>query len=626
MAAVEPDPTIWSRLPYVLLPIVVENTADLPTLEAWCQSTKKSSHLHCVAKRETYRTYTIDANSFRPTAQCKPIDRVKAGNEINDDDDNHNDNDNGAVAPNSKEMDKSAHVLCAKFHQEIARHVQRLVLDLECLDLQTPGFARPLADDRDFVWQSFLSCATRLEEIEQNGIVRQVMLDRLLATPLLKVLKIREIWSKHITRCNVLLLTWHKLGQCSSLRVLHVAQLFYAEAAGLAMAIRGLQNLEELRVKASELPLPGANRLKSDDPSPLKPFLQSMYQKTGPGFDNMPVGFPVSLKKLALVDFNSRLMPASLQGLGVASLRHLTHLHLDLIYDSAVIYLIDILNPVKLTHLIISSILHLKSQSAWLQVLDIFARYSSSLRTITLFNAWLNFLPYTPDAEPPWQSFMEFSQLYLNKHPKSSFFTHDNNLHWCIFGNITRPCKWGLGVRQVRIDQVDLDGLKINRIDEPFDGLEQLRILILRTVPEPAKLHPANGHGSLPYPDEPFGPSLPDDMDALKETEIAKAIAAQNLPSLRIISVGGYHFWVQQQTPKTDSHGASGCRPLNSVWFLRRALEDLVQEAEILRVVHPDDWKFLADRSDCLAETASDESNRLANRLVYRKTPTQEVG
>lgn len=320
-----------------------------------------------------------------------------------------------------------------------------------------------------------------------------------------------------------------------------------------------------------------------------------------------------------------RLTPASLQGLEVASLRHLTHLHLDLLYDNAMIYLIDILNPLKLTHLIISSILHLKSHSAWLQILDIFARHSSSLRKITLFNAWLNFIPSSPEAEPPWQSFMEFSQLYLAKHPKSSFFTHDDNLHWRIFGNINRPCKWGLGVRQIRIDQVDIDGLKVNRIDEPSDGLEQLRILVLRTLPEPAKIHTANGHGSLPYPDEPFGPSLPDDMNTLKETEIAKAIAAQKLPSLRIISVGGYHFWVQQQKPKTDIHGTSDCSPPNLVWFLRRALEDPVQEAEIIRVVHRDDWKFLADRSDCLAETTSDEPIRLANKLVYRKMDTQEV-
>lgn len=220
-------------------------------------------------------------------------------------------NDNDDVASDSKEADQGRNELyerlnCAKFHQENARHVQRLVLDLECLDLQRPNTALPFSGDLGFVCQSLLTYATRLEEIEQNGILRQGMLDRLLETPSLKILKIREMWSKYLTRWDDILLTWQKLGQCSSLKVLHVAQLFYTEAVGLAVAIRGLHNLEELRVKASELPLPGANRLGADDLSPLKPFLQSLYRKTGPGFDGTPVGFPAFLKKLALVDYDSR--------------------------------------------------------------------------------------------------------------------------------------------------------------------------------------------------------------------------------------------------------------------------------------------------------------------------------
>ena len=221
---------------------------------------------------------------------------------------------------------------------------------------------------------------------------------------------------------------------------------------------------------------------------------------------------------------------------------------------------------------------------------------------------------------------MEFSQLYLAKHPKSSFFTHDDNLHWRIFGNINRASKWGLGVRQIRIDQVDINELKVNRIDESFNGLEQLRILVLRALPKPTRIWMGRSNlGSLPYPHEPFGPYLPDDMHTLKETEIANAIAAQELPSLRIISVGRYRYWVQHRTAKSNSQSSSGSSPLKVVWFLRRALEDPLQEAEIMRVVHPDDWNFLADRSDCLAETASDESIRLANRLVYRNIQTEEA-
>lgn len=303
--APEPDRAIWSRFPHILLPIIIENTADFPTLEAWCQSTKNSSYLHRIARNELYRTYTIDTRPFRRTAQVKSICRVR------------DDNNNHDVESDSKEADESqndvyepsdcvqATTESVKFHQEIARHVKRLVLDLECLELQRPVPVL-LSEDLDLVWQSFLSYATHLEEIEHKGILRQVLLDRLLATPSLRKLKIREIWSKYVTRKDDILLTWQRLGQCSYLRVLHVAQLFHPEAVGLAIAIRSLHSLEELYVKVAEFTLPGANRAGPDDPSPLKPFLRSLYQKTGLGFDRAPVGFPACLKKLALVDFNSR--------------------------------------------------------------------------------------------------------------------------------------------------------------------------------------------------------------------------------------------------------------------------------------------------------------------------------
>lgn len=313
-----------------------------------------------------------------------------------------------------------------------------------------------------------------------------------------------------------------------------------------------------------------------------------------------------------------RLIPASLHGLGIVPLKHLTHLHLDLLYDNAVVDLIDNLNPSKLTHLTLSSVLD--DQSHWFRICEILARHSSTLRQITLFNAWLIFQPYSHDVDPPWQSFMEFSQLYLAKHTKSSFFIHDDddNLHFRIFGNLTRACKWGLGVRHVRIDQVDINGLKVNRIDQPCDGLEQLRVLVLRALPEPAKIPMGHsGLGSLPYPHEPFGPSLPDDMNTLKEFQIAKAIANQKLPSLRIISVGRYRFWVQRPADPRGDPTSPPATTKTVVWYLRRALEDPHQESDISRLVRPDDWKFLADRSDCLAETASDEPIRLANRLVY---------
>ena len=75
--------------------------------------------------------------------------------------------------------------------------------------------------------------------------------------------------------------------------------------------------------------------------------------------------------------------------------------------------------------------------------------------------------------------------------------------------------------------------------------------------------------------------------------------------------VGRYKYWMQEK-----QHDGGPRR----VWFLRRALEDPIQEAEILRVMNRDDWDFLADawHSDPLAEFPTEEATSKANRVVFR--------
>jgi len=99
------------------------------------------------------------------------------------------------------------------------------------------------------------------------------------------------------------------------------------------------------------------------------------------------------------------------------------------------------------------------------------------------------------------------------------------------------------------------------------------------------------------------------DMNTLRETQIAQETAAQDLPSLRIIAIGRYKYWVQEKQCKTSSR---------NLWFLRRALEYPEQEAEILRIMDQDDWIFLADRSICLPQMFFVEQGHKANRVVYR--------
>lgn len=197
-------------------------------------------------------------------------------------------------------------------------------------------------------------------------------------------------------------------------------------------------------------------------------------------------------------------------------------------------------------------------------------------------------------------------------------------LAWRLHGGLCwgkSDCKpWGQGVRHLRIDQLDLVKLKISTIDQAVDDFSQLKIIVLRSLPEQIYYEPATNVASVksvlrsaPYPYLPFGPNLAEDMNTLREGQMAVEIATQKLPSLRMIVVGEYKFWLQRLAKGNDHNDG---RP--KVWFLRRALEDPGEEAVIAQVMDKDDWDFVADREDCLPEKAPREQVRRANRLVYR--------
>lgn len=264
---------------------------------------------------------------------------------------------------------------------------------------------------------------------------------------------------------------------------------------------------------------------------------------------------------------------------------------------------------------------------------------SDTLREITLLDAWQNICEDGGETEPPWVSLMPLQQLYLSKPSQRSgprLYPRpmtSETLAWRLHGGLQwgeSDCSfWGQGVRHLRVDQLDLVKLKVSTIDQAADGFRQLKIIVLRSLPEQiyyepsamvsrATRHPYVQTGksvlhSTPYPHLPFGPDLPQDMDALREGRMAKEIAVQNLPSLRVIVVGEYKFWLQRLAEENDHKNRSP-----KVWFLRHALEDPGQEAVIGQVMDRDDWDFVADREDCLPEKAPKEQVRRANRLIYR--------
>ena len=71
----------------------------------------------------------------------------------------------------------------------------------------------------------------------------------------------------------------------------------------------------------------------------------------------------------------------------------------------------------------------------------------------------------------------------------------------------------------MRIEQVDLDNVKINRVDQEFSSFHQLKILIIRSLPEQTYYEAV-------------------------ACRIATQIASQHLPTLWIIVINQHNIWV----------------------------------------------------------------------------------
>lgn len=89
-----------------------------------------------------------------------------------------------------------------------------------------------------------------------------------------------------------------------ALKTLSVSQLTIYEAWGLGKAIKKLKRLESLRVEIAKIDIRAANTLSDDeDGLPLMTFMDALYRREE-GHANDDLGFPPSLKALALVDLH----------------------------------------------------------------------------------------------------------------------------------------------------------------------------------------------------------------------------------------------------------------------------------------------------------------------------------
>ena len=149
-----------------------------------------------------------------------------------------------------------------------------------------------------------------------------------------------------------------------------------------------------------------------------------------------------------------------------------------------------------------------------------------------------------------------------------------------------------LKLSHLRVDHVPSHYLRVDQIDRCSQGLKALKVLVLR--------HSRARRSDL------FEPFLPNDISSSRAGRVATAIAAQDLPLLRVIVVGDYRFWVERFPG----------RQRRFRWYLRKALEDLSQSQKILRIMDQSDWDFLAEKPEQLNMYPPADIAHEVNRLV----------
>ena len=330
------NPALWSRLPQEILSGIIENTADSETLKSWVEATNDSVHLHPVALRKTYSTFTIcekdllrasgatshrdwyistaddeasddEANDDEASSDEANDDEANddeaSSEEANDDEANDDEASNSEASDSASSRDERAKSEPRSISYRIfAPHIRRLHLQIyfdsgdRRDDLSRSGAIRNALD-------MILPEAKDLQEIDHYGAMYEDVMDGILEVPSLKTLRIRQSghdvsYFRSDRSRGLCMLDWSTFFQGHSLKNLTVSQLHLYEAPGLAMAIKRLRKLENLRVETAKSDI---KLLVNFEHCTMMAFIDELYRRKRES-ENEDPGFPSSLKALALVN------------------------------------------------------------------------------------------------------------------------------------------------------------------------------------------------------------------------------------------------------------------------------------------------------------------------------------
>ncbi|MCJ1248673.1 hypothetical protein MMC30_005891 [Trapelia coarctata] len=572
------DPHVWSNLPTDILYCIIDQTDDRKTLGNWMRTCKA---LRQIVGLKIWSEVLFLCGFFKARLRSGSFIRLKAGYRVLplEDDRVKTLYLSGFYALPPRVDGEMAHMLVSeKVAQTINAGLRNLSLT---------------------------------KAIVQKGVLWQDFIDRIARESRLSTLKIRggnfrpakrttvtvDFLQLQVCHASGLRLKFEGLAFVSTLRRLSISCLLPGEGHGLAGAVKRLSNLEVLRLQVATPDYPFyLGQEDVPEVSPLDEFLRRIYlcpTKTGHlGFGGGPTyGFPLSLRELALVDRTSSTTKLTSSFFATNVIPHPNlesfMIRMDCIHKREQLSLSSVLavflSP-KITHLHFSphEALQTREHSPETEARALVSTLYPFRNSIKFWGlpAWGFFyyhrLPTGAILERLFDGVPCYRQVRLPSRRREqkllSCYLFDRSpapVEWrrlTHHGMTLITGSWGRGVRHMRVEDVDVNGLIVDHLPYAYSSLTDLKVLIVTPRPAHSDKQPQLHPRTTAY-------------------NIAAGILRQRLPGLRVVVVGEYRFWLE--LPDLFSKGPW------RVWGLMEALEDARQAIDVERCLERPDWRFL---------------------------------
>ncbi|KAK3175312.1 hypothetical protein OEA41_002559 [Lepraria neglecta] len=176
-------------------------------------------------------------------------------------------------------------------------------------------------------------------------------------------------------------------------------------------------------------------------------------------------------------------------------LPNLKTLYLDFLDTLLIRHFLKLFDSPKLAHVSVSAIPHDSTHPEWADATPDICRMCDKLQTFTIVSAWSVFRFHIQEDNHAWYPSMSVCQLYI-VNPRIRY-ERQTTVHRIMFlGQPLSPNSFGgaypVAVNHMRLEQVDLSKLVVDKIDDKIDNLQQLRILVIRSPLEDTDDHMAD--------------------------------------------------------------------------------------------------------------------------------------